>query len=51
MRITCVAMILAGGEGKRLAPLTRDRVLRAAVDLADRGGNEALSSAIQGITE
>ncbi len=25
MRTDCVAMILAGGEGKRLAPLTRDR--------------------------
>ena len=25
VRIHCVAMILAGGEGKRLAPLTRDR--------------------------
>jgi glucose-1-phosphate adenylyltransferase len=25
VHITCLAMILAGGEGKRLAPLTRDR--------------------------
>ena len=28
---------------ERRAPLTRDRVLQAAVELADRGGNEALS--------
>ena len=28
---------------ERRTPLTRDRVLQAAVDLADRGGNEALS--------
>jgi AcrR family transcriptional regulator len=28
---------------ERRTPLTRDRVLRAAVDLADRGGNDALS--------
>jgi AcrR family transcriptional regulator len=29
--------------GERRTPLTRDRVLQAAVELADRGGNEALS--------
>src|SRR4029078_6661445 len=28
---------------ERRAPLTRDRVLQAAVNLADRGGNDALS--------
>src|SRR5258706_13986074 len=33
----------AGTTDERRTPLTRDRVLAAAVDLADRGGNEALS--------
>jgi AcrR family transcriptional regulator len=32
-----------GATAERRAPLTRERVLRAAVDLADRGGVEALS--------
>src|SRR6476469_2028788 len=33
----------AGTTDERRTPLTRERVLQAAVDLADRGGNEALS--------
>lgn len=32
-----------GTEGERRAPLTRDRVIAAAVDAADRGGVEAIS--------
>jgi AcrR family transcriptional regulator len=36
-------VIEAGTSAERRVPLTRERVLQAAVDLADRGGIEALS--------
>jgi AcrR family transcriptional regulator len=36
-------VIEVGTSAERRAPLTRERVLEAAVDLADRGGIEALS--------
>ena len=36
-------VIEAGASAKRRTPLSRERVLQAAVDLADRGGIEALS--------
>jgi AcrR family transcriptional regulator len=36
-------VIEAGPSAERRTPLTRERVLQAAVDLADRGGIEALS--------
>jgi AcrR family transcriptional regulator len=37
------AVTEADATAERRTPLTRERVLQAAVDLADRGGNEALS--------